>query len=171
MNDQDARAFLAGAVGDARGVWADIGAGTGTFTRALRSLLPSSSRIYAIDRDPSAIAALKRLGDNVIPISADFTKNLSLPEPVDGMLLANALHFAPNATTVLADLVKLVTPRGRIVIVEYDQRAASRWVPYPIASSQWSQIAGASGLTNPAIIARRKSEYAGELYVATAERE
>jgi ubiquinone/menaquinone biosynthesis C-methylase UbiE len=171
MNDQDAREFLAGAVGDARGAWADVGAGTGTFTRALRSLLSSNGRIYAIDRDSSAVAALKRLGDNVIAINADFTKDLSLPELVDGMLLANALHFAPNATTVLADLVKLVKPRGRIVIIEYDQRAASRWVPYPIPSRLWATLAAAAGLLNPAVIARRKSAYAGELYIATAERE
>jgi ubiquinone/menaquinone biosynthesis C-methylase UbiE len=171
MNDRDARAFLAGAVSDAGGVWADVGSGTGTFTRALCSLLPSNCRIYAIDRDPSAIAALKQLGDNVIPINADFTKGLSLPESVDGMLFANALHFAPDATTVLADLVKLVKPGRKIVIIEYDQRAASRWVPHPIPSAQWPTLAAAAGLVNPAVIARRKSEYAGELYLATAERQ
>lgn len=171
MNEKDARAFLADAVGDARGNWADLGAGTGTFTRALHSLLAPGSRVYAVDRDASVIPDLEKIGDAVVAIRADFTTNLSLPEPVEGLLLANALHFVPNADGVLGDLVNLLKPYGRVVIVEYDRRAANPWVPYPIASSKWPALAAAAGLRNPKIVARRKSEYAGELYVAVAERE
>ena len=171
MNEKDAQAFLADAIGDARGVWADIGAGTGTFTRALIALLAPGSRIYAVDHDASVISDLEQIGDAVVAIRADFTANLLLPEPVDGIVLANALHFVPDAGGVLTALVKLLKPRGRVVIVEYDRRAANPWVPYPIASSEWPVLAAAAGLRTPVIVARRKSEYAGELYVAVAERE
>ncbi len=170
MKDKDARAFIADAIGDAHGVWADLGAGTGTFTRALHSLLAPGSRVYAVDRDASVIPDLERIGDAVVAIRADFSANLSLPDPVDGILLANALHFVPNADAVLGDLVKLLTPRGRVVIVEYDRRAANPWVPYPIGSNEWPALAATAGLRNPVVVARRKSEYAGELYVAVAER-
>jgi trans-aconitate methyltransferase len=171
MDDSDARKFIAGAVGTTGNTWADIGAGTGTFTRALRSLLPAGgSRVYAIDRDTSAIEALAGIGEGVIPIQADFTDDLSLPEPLDGLLLANALHFVPDAASVLGRLVKLMKQGGRVVIVEYDRRAANPWVPSPIASSKWPDLAREAGLVDPTITARRKSEYAGELYVAVAHR-
>lgn len=170
MNEREARDFIASAVGESGGVWADFGAGTGTFTRALRSLLSPGSRIYAVDSDVAAITAFREIGDAVVPILADFSTALELPEaPLNGMLLANALHFVPDAGGVLQRLVKLLTPGGRVVIVEYDRRAANPWVPYPIRSDRWPKIASAAGLVNPRVTARRKSMYAGELYAAVAE--
>lgn len=168
MNENDARTFISKAVGTPRGVWADVGAGNGTFTKALSSLLAPGSRIYAIDNDPAAIDALGELGTGVVPIHADFTGDLTLPEPLDGLLFANALHFVHNADDVLKRMVSLLKANGRVVIVEYDQRQASRWVPYPISSTQWPELAEAAGLRNPEITARRRSQYAGELYVAVA---
>lgn len=172
MDDREAVELIADAVGEGEGVWADVGAGTGTFTRALRSLLRPGSRIYAIDSDPAAITALKTIGDDVVAVRADFSKSFELPEaPVDGMLFANALHFVPDAAIVLERLVRLIKPGGRVVVVEYDRRSANPWVPHPIASKQWPELSAAVGLVNPRITARRQSMYAGELYVAAAERQ
>lgn len=171
MNQREAEGLIADAVGNSGGVWADFGAGTGTFTRALRSLLAPGSRIYAVDNDPAAIEALQKLGDHVIPIRADFSQAFKFPEPAfDGILAANALHFVPDAGVVLGRLVSALKPGGRVVIVEYDRRAANPWVPHPVDSGRWPEIAAGAGLENPRVIARRKSRYAGELYVATAEK-
>ena len=174
MNDREAAEFIASAVGESAGLWADFGAGTGTFTRALRSLLGAGRRIYAVDHDPDAIADLRTIGDDVVAIRADLSMPITLPErstsPLQGMLLANALHFLPDAEGVLQRLVKLLEPGGRVVIVEYDRRAASRWVPYPIPSARWPELASAAGLADARVTARRKSRYAGELYAAVAER-
>jgi len=60
MDTRDAVALLAGAVPREAGTWADLGAGTGTFTRALVELLGATARIYAVDRDASAVATLAR---------------------------------------------------------------------------------------------------------------
>lgn len=174
MEQHEAAEFIAAAVGEAGRAWADLGAGTGTFTRALRSLLPRGGRIYSIDNDPRAVAALRSIGDDVVPVRADFTKGLAIPgvgtSSLDGLLFANSLHFVPDAAGVLRQLVDLVRPAGRVVIVEYDRRAASRWVPYPIRSDHWPALAAAAGLTNARVTSRRPSEYAGELYVGVAER-
>lgn len=171
MDQREAEELIAGAVGESSGVWADLGAGTGTFTRALRALLPRESRIYAVDNDPAAIAALQGIGNGVIPVRGDFSRTFELPEaPLDGMLLANALHFVRDQEVVLPRLVTLLRPGGRVVIVEYDRRAASRWVPWPMNAGAWLKLARAAGLENPRITARRPSMYAGELYVGVAAR-
>ena len=173
MDERDAAELIVDAVGRAGPIWADIGAGNGTFTRALRSLLPAQGLIYAIDNDPDAIAQLRKLGDGVVAVAADFSRDVSLPgaaPPLDGLLLANALHFVRDADDVLRRLVRLVRPGGRVVIVEYDRRAASRWVPYPLRSDKWSSLAHAAGLTNARITARTPSMYAGDLYVGAADR-
>ena len=169
MDERDAVELIETAVGHGN-LWADIGAGSGTFTRALRSLLPIDSSIYAVDHDPAAITKLREIGPGVIPVQADFTKPFALPDTasLDGMLLANALHFVRNPGEVLGRLVKLLRPGGRVVIVEYDRRAANPWVPYPIRSEHWPSVSAAAGLTTPAITGRAPSKYQGELYVGTA---
>jgi SAM-dependent methyltransferase len=169
MDERDAVELIETAVGHGT-LWADIGAGSGTFTRALRSLLPFDGRIYAVDHDPAAIAKLREIGAGVIPIEADFTAPFALPgnASFDGMLFANALHFVRNPGEVLGRLVQFLRPGGRVVIVEYDRRAGNRWVPYPIHSERWPSIAAAARLTSPAITARAPSKYQGELYVGVA---
>ena len=42
-----------------REVWADLGAGTGNFSRALAVLLGPTATIYAVDRSPSVLARLQ----------------------------------------------------------------------------------------------------------------
>ena len=178
MHAHDAVALIAGAVPTGAQTWADVGAGSGTFTRALAQLLGPPSRIYAVDRDARAVASLERWAANgaanVIPVAADFTRPFELPglegSRLDGMLLANALHFVRDADEVLGRLAARVRPGGRVVIVEYDRRAASRWVPYPIPPARLGALAASAGLAAPVITATRPSTFGGVLYVAAADR-
>ena len=178
MNTRDAVALIAGAIPRRPGTWADLGAGEGAFTRALAELLGPNSRIYAVDRDARAVAALERWAAkeaaNVTAVGADFTRPLDLPgldEPtLDGILLANALHFVPDADVVLRGLTTWVRPGGRVVLVEYDRRAANRWVPYPIPAARLDALTASAGLSAPVITATRPSAFGGVLYVAAADR-
>jgi trans-aconitate methyltransferase len=177
MEIQEAVDLLRDAVGESTGIWADFGAGTGTFTLALAELLGGGT-IYAVDDDASAVRALGELqavGDiRIVPVKADFTHPLELPgvggTPLDGLLMANALHFVRDATGVLSRLVQRVRAGGRVVVVEYDQRRASRWVPHPIPAASWPTLAAAAGLVDATITARRPSMYSGILYVGAAMR-
>jgi SAM-dependent methyltransferase len=179
VNTRDAIALIAGAIPRETGTWADFGAGDGTFTRALTELLGPDSRIYAVDRDASAVAALARWAakdaPNVIPVTADFTRPFDLPglgeTRLDGMLLANALHFVRNADVVLARLAAWVRPGGRVVFVEYDRRVPNPWVPYPIPSARLPALAASAGLSTPTITSTRRSAFGGILYVASMSRE
>lgn len=178
MDIQDAVALIRDAVSDGAGIWADLGAGTGTFTRALARILGPASTIYAVDHDASAVAALRALAagsaTRIVPVSADFTRSLELPglgdTPLDGILMANSLHFVRDAERVVADLVRRVRVGGRVVVVEYDRRASSRWVPYPIDAATWPRLAEAAGLSRPAVTSTRPSAYAGTLYAGLAVR-
>jgi len=178
MNTAEAVDLIGAAIPRRAGTWADLGAGDGTFTRALVELLGQSSRIFAVDRDARALATLERWAKknaaNVIPVVADFTGPFDLPgldQPMlDGMIFANALHFVRDADTVLARLTAHVRPGGRVVFIEYDRRAANRWVPYPIPADRLPALAVSAGLSTPVITATRLSAFGGNLYVATADR-
>jgi SAM-dependent methyltransferase len=182
MNIADAIEMIRDAVGVSAGVWADLGAGTGTFTRALTAVLGAGSTVYAVDGDARAERALRELSSSasgkvrVIAVHADFTRPLDVPglaradAQLDGILLANALHFVRDAEGVLSNLVKRLRPGGRVFVVEYDRRAASQWVPYPIPPSRWRQLAESAGLAEPTITATRPSSYSGILYTGVATR-
>ena len=178
MNAREAAALIASAVDDRGGTWADIGAGDGTFTRALAEVLGPGSRVYAVDTDAKAMRGLQewaaRAKWNVIPVIADFTAPFDLPDLderlLDGMVAANALHFVRNPAGALARLAERVRPGGRVVVIEYDRRRASRWVPFPIDSDRLPELAAHAGLSAPAITATQPSLYGGAIYVAAMDR-
>jgi SAM-dependent methyltransferase len=180
VDTRDAIALISEAMPEHRGsVWADFGAGDGTFTRALVELLGPASRIYAVDRDATALAEIDQWPSapraSVVPVVADLVRPFELPglgrTLLDGALFANTLHFIRDPEEVLARLVALVKPGGRVVFVEYDRRAPSRWVPYPIPSTRLPTLAASVGLTPPVVTTTRRSAYGGELYVAASDRE
>jgi SAM-dependent methyltransferase len=180
MKHSDAIELIRDAVGGRGGVWADFGAGTGTFTRALSAVLGAGSTVFAVDDDARAVRALRALSSStsgnarVIAVHSDFTQPLVLPGLVrgqaqlDGVLLANALHFVRDPERVLARLVEQLRPGGRAIVVEYDRREASQWVPFPIPASRWPRLAESAGLAEPAITATRPSSYSGVLYTGVA---
>src|SRR5262245_56473642 len=135
--------LIRGGVPGAGGVWADLGAGTGNFTWALRELLGVQGLIYAVDRDGKAIRAQHELlvhagpGASIIPIQADITQQLKLPS-LDGVLLANVLHFIRDQPAALALIAGYLRPGGRVLMVEYDLAEPLHWGPVhvPVARFQ-----------------------------------
>jgi len=172
MDRDDAIALVRDAVVEPGGTWADLGAGTGTFSRALASLLGPTGRVYAVDRDARALHELERLagrhptgGASIRTVVGDFTRAITLP-PLDGVVLANALHFVPYAdqAAVLRHAAGTVRPGGTIVVIEYDRRHANPWVPYPISPAAVAELARQAGLGEPRLLATRPSAYSGTLY-------
>ena len=177
MDVEDAAALIARAVPAPGGIWADLGAGEGTFTHALLRVTGRGSTIYAVDRSAAAITSLTewsaRVAPNVVPVLGDFTGELALPglngSRLDGILLANSLHFVADPDATLRRVARLLRPGGRAVFVEYDRRAASRWVPYPVSPDRLKELVVAAGFSAPAVVATTQSAYSGLIYVAYAD--
>ncbi|MBW3571142.1 MAG: class I SAM-dependent methyltransferase [Gemmatimonadetes bacterium] len=176
MNQGDALALLRAAVPAADGeVWADLGAGTGVFTRALATLVGPPGRVIAVDRDATALEVLSaRTVDGgpaapIITVAGDVTEPLSLP-PLDGVVMANVLHFVADAEGVLARVAAMLRPGGRLVLMEYEGRRPGPWVPYPVDAARFVELARDAGFTLPRVVAAQPSRFGGEIYVAVAER-
>jgi SAM-dependent methyltransferase len=178
MRLDEAVALIAPAIGAPGGVWADLGAGGGTFTRALAELLGPAGRVIAVERDTSALASLRRLARDdarLLIEEADFTQPLDFhrlgDRRLDGVLLANALHFVPaeRQARLLTDLSRHVAPSGRIAVVEYEGRRPSRWVPAPVSFARFEKLASEAGLQSAVRVGERASAYGGAMYAAFAE--
>jgi ubiquinone/menaquinone biosynthesis C-methylase UbiE len=153
------------------GTWADLGAGGGTFTLALASLIGPDGVVYAVDRDSASLRGVQRHARpdtaEIRALIGDFTEPLELPG-LNGVVIANALHYVPyeHQPAVLAQIATLVEPGGAMVIVEYERRNANRWVPYPIPFEPLRAMVAKAGLGDPKLLATRPSRYSGSIYSA-----
>jgi ubiquinone/menaquinone biosynthesis C-methylase UbiE len=176
MDHHDHVALIAPAVGPGE-TWADLGSGEGAFTLALAELVGGGGTIVSVDRDRGALTEQRRRIEAAFPaaavryVAADFRFALELP-PLDGLVMANSLHFVPpsDQVPVLARLVAALRDGGRAVVVEYDAESGNRWVPHPIGARRWPAVAEAAGLTEPREIGRRPSRFLGAIYSAVAYR-
>lgn len=147
MTHEDAVELIRPAVEPGQ-AWAELGAGEGTFTRALGALVGAAGSVHAFDRDPAAVRTLRELtlpgGAPLHVARSDFTRSLDFP-PVDGVLMANALHFAREPEAVLRRLAARLPPRGKLLLVEYDRTRGNRWVPYPVPLARLREMAARVG--------------------------
>jgi len=105
-------------------VVADIGAGTGYFTRRLAKAVAPTGRVYAVDIQPEMIRLLKSNVEkagltNVVPIlgTADDPK---LPKAsLDWILLVDVYHEFQQPRAMLATMREALRPQGRVALVEY----------------------------------------------------
>jgi len=153
----------------AGGVWADLGCGDGIFTFLLCEMLSPGSQVYAVDRDRLALERVAQrkgtltLASDLTTLHTDFTRTMRLPA-LDGILLANSLHFVEEKGPVLAGLVELLKPGGRLVVVEYNTRRGNSAVPHPIDESDFLALAENVGLEDAQIVTRAPSTFLGEMF-------
>lgn len=105
-------------------VVADLGAGSGYFTRRMAQAVAPSGRVYAVDVQPEMIALLKgnleKAGiESVVPVlgTADDPK---LPTgALDWVLLVDVYHELQQPKAVLARMREALKPTGRVALIEY----------------------------------------------------
>ena len=162
------------------GTWADLGAGEGAFTLALADLLPLESEIIAIDRDAAALRELAlayiELGgrrEGLPKVSTShmdfFTGDLGTAW-LDGVVMANSLHFVKEKAAVLARVHRALRPGGRLLLVEYDTGRGNAWVPYPLSFETWRTIAVQAAFSEPQLLATHPSRFLKRIYCAASTR-
>jgi SAM-dependent methyltransferase len=114
--------------------WADLGCGAGLFTAALASLLPANSTIYAVDKAPVKLQNNDfPAGVAVQPLQLDFVTNELPFGELDGILMANSLHYVSDQPGFIRNVSRHLKEDGCFLVCEYDTDSASRWVPYPLS--------------------------------------
>jgi hypothetical protein len=149
--------------------WCDLGCGTGTFTIALARSLASGSTIHAVDLDHEALETIpdQYRGVAIRKVLGDLrSSSLRLPS-VNGILLANSLHFIQDQHLFLT---RLLSVTDCFLIVEYERSKPSPWVPYPVGFERLFQLFGETGVTRVEKLATRRSRFGGTMYSAFAER-
>jgi predicted methyltransferase len=105
-------------------VVADLGAGTGYFTRPMAEAVAPRGKVYAVDIQPEMIALLKRSVEkvgltNVVPLLGA-TDDPRLPRgALDWILLVDVYHELQQPEAMLARMREALKPDGKVALVEY----------------------------------------------------
>jgi ubiquinone/menaquinone biosynthesis C-methylase UbiE len=146
--------------------WADLGCGRGTFTMALTHLLANGSYIYAVDKKKQDF---QKGQSGVVPVQfllADFEhQDMALPA-LDGIMMANSLHFIKDKRKLIQRLEHYFSGNSTFLIIEYNSRNASPWVPYPINYQQLENLFIELGYHTTSKLAELPSKFGGSLYAA-----
>lgn len=149
--------------------WADLGCGSGLFTSALARLLPAGSMVYAVDKDPVALhISTSTPGVGIKTMQLDFvTETLGLHD-LDGILMANSLHYVQDKKALIRKLSGCMKPEARFLIVEYDiETPVKHWVPYPLSFRALKELFHSAGYTLVEKLGERPSSFGrGMLYGA-----
>ena len=113
-------------------VVADIGAGTGYFSRRLAEKVGSGGRVLAEDIQPEMVVRLRRtmagLGlTNVVPVLGTRTDPRLPAGTVDLALLVDVYHEFDQPFEMMGAICRALKPGGRVVLAEY--RGESLAVP------------------------------------------
>ena len=171
MSLAEAIEFLRSAFTLNPGVWADVGAGSGIFTQALDQVLPLPSHILAFDQYTQDLDRIQLHRVTMESVEADYHNPPPLPE-LQGILMANSLHYSTTQEDVLKHWVSHLAPDGQVLFIEYDTLTPRPpWVPYPISFARFRKMAPAVGLQTPTLVNTRRSRYGQQaLYLAVAQK-
>ncbi len=140
--------------------WADLGCGSGLFTLALAHILQPGSTIYAVDQKTALKQQLTPNQITIQPIKADFEKQDLGLRDLDGILMANSLHYIKDKRALLQRLKPLLRPKHFFLIVEYDaDKAVPTWVPYPLSFPALQSLFLAAGYSTITRLADQPSIY------------
>ena len=173
MNHTDHVNLLRPAIAQQGGVWADFGSGSGAFTLALRELVGADAEIFSIDQEAGRLREQERAFQRMFPESnvhfrrADFSREMKLP-PLDGIVMANALHYFRDKASLLNHARSFLKPRGIFILVEYNVDAGNMWVPHPLSFETFQKLAPRAGFGEPRLLATAPSNFLREFYAAAA---
>lgn len=175
MNHQDHVRLIEKGINNKGGIWADLGSGDGAFTLALRELAGASVQIFSIDEDQNRLNTQKRAFAHMFPetnisfIKQDFTQQLNLPL-LDGIIMANSLHYISDKVPLLNQLSVYLKPQGSLILVEYNVDRGNFWVPFPISYTTLETTITKSTFVNPRLLATIPSQFLHEIYAASAQK-
>ncbi len=105
-------------------VFADIGAGTGFFSRSASEIVGGNGIVYAVDMSPEMLDYIRNTepGPNIRPI---LSGEYSIPLPdasADLVLLAFVVHETPDIPRFLAEAIRITRTGGSVIILDWKKQ-------------------------------------------------
>lgn len=102
---------------------ADIGAGTGYFTRPLAMRVGEEGRVYAVDIEQAMLDHLMARADispdRVVPVLGSADDPELPPAEIDLAVIVNTWHHIEKRNKYIKRLEKSLSPEGRVAIIDF----------------------------------------------------
>jgi predicted methyltransferase len=111
----------------APGMWvADLGAGTGYFSRHLAAAVGPAGAVFAVETEPNLVRHLRERAEkertpNVIPLLASFANPRLPPAALDLVLIVDTFHHIDARLDYFRNLRGVLKPAGRIAIIDWHE--------------------------------------------------
>jgi SAM-dependent methyltransferase len=114
---------------------ADVGAGTGLFTRLFSQRVGPRGWVFAVDISPRFAEHLAELADrirgqNITPVLCAADSVLLPPESVDIVYICDTYHHFEYPAATLASIHRALRPGGRLAVIDFER--------IPGVSSEWT---------------------------------
>jgi ubiquinone/menaquinone biosynthesis C-methylase UbiE len=105
---------------------ADIGAGTGLFTRLFADKVGKGGKVFAVDIAPRFLAHIaseaKKHGQSQVATIQGNQDSTNLPaDSVDLAFLCDVYHHLENPEKTLAAIRQALKPEGKLVVIDFDR--------------------------------------------------
>ena len=114
---------------------ADVGAGTGLYTRLFVPKVGSKGRVYAVDISKPFIDAIKKQAkshgwNNVVGIVNNNTSTRLPKNSIDLVFVCDTYHHFEAPDKMLASIRRALKSGGRLVIIDFrkDPKVSSPWI-------------------------------------------
>lgn len=107
------------------GMWvADLGAGTGYFSRYLAAAVGATGVVFAVETEPNMVRHLRERAEkertqNLIPVLASFDDPRLPPAAIDLVLIVDTYHHIDERRGYLERLARALKPGGRVAIIDW----------------------------------------------------
>ncbi|MFN7622509.1 MAG: class I SAM-dependent methyltransferase, partial [Acidobacteriota bacterium] len=127
---------------------ADLGSGSGLFTRPIAKRVGQAGRVYAVDIDPKLLDHVARTSaaaglTNVTTVLGEFA-DPKVPEKVDLLTIIDTLHHIERPQDYVKELRKYLRRNGRVAIIDFTKwPAGHESMVYQLAElDKWMTEAG-----------------------------
>lgn len=105
-------------------VVADIGCGTGYFSRPMARAVAPGGKVYGVDIQPEMLDFLEKIAEefgvsNIEPVLGESDDPKLPPESVDWILLVDVYHEFQQPKAMLAKMREALKPDGKVALLEY----------------------------------------------------
>jgi ubiquinone/menaquinone biosynthesis C-methylase UbiE len=106
---------------------ADLGAGTGYFSRHLSTAVGPDGTVFAVEPEPKLLAYLRERAErektaNVVPVLASLDDPRLPPRSVDLVLVVDTFHHIDHRVAYFRALRRALRSGGRVAIVDWHKR-------------------------------------------------
>ena len=129
---------------------ADIGAGTGYFTRRFARAVGERGVTYAVDIEPNMLQHIAQRAtedgqSNIVPVLATPDNPMLAPGSVDVIFICDTIHHIENRAGYYQVLKRDFAPGGRVVIVDFKKEELPVGPPMEMKIAKEDLIAELAG--------------------------